>query len=146
MNLFFYGTLRIEQVRKAVLGDLAAQCRLEPATLSGYEVRRVTGALYPMLCKADSTPNSPIQGLVLHAPSLEMIELLDKFEGSHYHRIAVEIGIQSRSEYAEIYWPNAHLKPAELWVLEEWMENHMESFFENEFSTDGVHPPQTGKA
>ena len=48
-TLFFYGTLRAAEVRRAVLGTDIPACLLSPARLNDFAVRRVDGALYPML-------------------------------------------------------------------------------------------------
>ena len=144
MNLFFYGTLRAEQVRSAVLGAHAALLQLEPATLSGYEVRRVDGALYPMICPASDDADALVEGLVVRHPSEAVIALLDRFEGVHYHRKIVDINVASGSKKAEIYCPDDSLIPAEIWVFEDWMKTAMDDFFADEFSKDGVQPPRAG--
>ena len=67
MNLFFYGTLKAEQVRQAVLGTHHATLRIAPATLTGYEVRQVAGALYPMIVASDHA--NIVSGLILSVDS-----------------------------------------------------------------------------
>ena len=39
MRFFFYGTLVDARLRRSVLGRAAAGCRVEPATLWGFEAR-----------------------------------------------------------------------------------------------------------
>lgn len=141
MDLFFYGTLRAEQVRTAVLGDHAQHITLCAASLVGYEVRRVTGALYPMICRAESGQEACIEGLVLQQPSDEVVRLLDKFEGEHYRRHTVDVTVSTIVQEAQIYWPDSYLVPAEKWDFEVWKTHHMDDFFKEEFSVDGVHTP-----
>lgn len=137
--LFFYGTLRAAEVRKAVLGYDVNNSQLHPASLAGYEVRRVEGASYPMLVRTP-TP-SIVNGLVMTQIDKAGLDRLDRFEGEDYQRITVDVLCASQQMKAQIYEPASHLKAAELWVFEKWYESDLTTFIQQDFNLDGVRRP-----
>ena len=147
MNLFFYGTLKAEQVRQAVLGARHADFAIAAAQIAGYEVRQVSGALYPMIVASDHAKT--VSGLIMYDVDAGCVALLDRFEGEHYHRIQVAVTSGNGEEQAEIYLPDNTMTPAGLWDFDKWVRDDMERFFAEDFSAAGVARPRpnsgTGK-
>ena len=141
MNLFFYGTLKAEQVRQAVLGTHHATLRIVPATLTGYEVRQVAGALYPMIVASDHA--NIVSGLIIYDVDSESLALLDRFEGVHYQRAQVGVMTENSEEQAEIYIPDDTMIPAGLWDFDSWVNQDMARFFAEDFAPEGVARPRT---
>ena len=141
MNLFFYGTLKAEQVRQAVLGTHHATLRIAPATLTGYEVRQVAGALYPMIVVSDHA--NIVSGLIIYDVDSESLALLDRFEGVHYQRAQVGVMTENSEEQAEIYIPDDTMIPAGLWDFDSWVNQDMARFFAEDFAPEGVARPRT---
>ena len=139
MNLFFYGTLRAEQVRQAVLGPHHAELKIGNARLAGYEVRQVSGALYPMIVQADD--QQIVSGLIVYDVQLDVLALLDRFEGVHYHRKQVTVETENGHQQAEIYCPDSEMQPAGLWDFDSWVIQDMPQFFEQDFAPEGVATP-----
>ena len=136
--LFFYGTLRAAEVRRAVLGSDLPPDQLHRAELGGYEVRRVDGALYPMLVACSG---GLVNGLLATGLQASSVGKLDQFEGAHYRRISLEVTTATGSQAADVYLPDQQMVAAELWDFESWYKRDMTSFLEREFNLDGVRPP-----
>lgn len=139
MNLFFYGTLRAEQVRQAVIGARHIQFKTGFAKLGGYQVFQVSGALYPMILKTND--HDIVSGLMMYDVDAEAVALLDRFEGIHYQRQQVTVETEYGAEQAEIYYPDSYMQPAGLWDFEQWAAHDMPRFFEKDFAADGVTTP-----
>lgn len=136
--MFFYGTLRAAEVRRAVLGtDLPADQLIE-ARLSGYEVRRVQGALYPMLM---ASAGGDVDGLVASGLDKDAVDRLDQFEGAHYSRTSLEVFTTEGALAADVYLPDHHMTAAELWDFDSWYNHDMTSFLEQDFDLSGVRSP-----
>ena len=139
-DLFFYGTLKAREVRKAVLGYEVNDDRLLGAILSGFQVRRVVGAHYPMLVA--SSPEDKVSGIIMQDIDKEDLEKLDRFEGKDYQRIWVEAICDGQPCSVQIYKPNARLKGAEIWDFQDWYQNDLEKFLEQDFNLRGVRRPE----
>ena len=87
-TLFFYGTLRAAEIRSAVLGHDLPTGHLTDAVLENYQVRRVKGALYPLLVPA---AGEKAIGLLATSLDRQAIQMLDQFEGNHYNRAALQV-------------------------------------------------------
>lgn len=138
VTMFFYGTLRAAEVRRAVLGGDLPPSHLSPACLDGYQVRRVDGALYPMLVAA---PGGQVDGLVATGLDQQAAGKLDQFEGVHYRRTSLEVVTANGSLVADVYLPDAEMVAAELWDFDSWYKHDMTSFLEQDFNLDGVRSP-----
>ena len=136
--LFFYGTLRAAEVRQAVLGTDLPSDQLQQAMLSGYEVRRVDGALYPMLV---ARSDGQVNGLLATGLDVTSLCKLDQFEGVHYRRTSLEVNTVNGPIEADVYLPDQLMVAAELWYFDSWYKRDMTSFLEREFNLDGVRPP-----
>ena len=138
-DLFFYGTLRAAEIRKKVLGYDVPDARLLPARLQGFEVRRVSGAFYPMIVA--SATEDIVEGLVMTAIDSGDLDRLDRFEGEDYQRIHVLAEISGQPCPVQIYQASAHLRAAERWDFRHWYENELEQFLSRDFDLDGVRKP-----
>ena len=138
-DLFFYGTLRAAEIRKKVLGYDVSDARLLPARLQGFEVRRVSGAFYPMIVASAS--DDIVEGLVMTAIDSGDLDRLDRFEGDDYQRIHVLAEISGQPFPVQIYQASAHLLAAERWDFHHWYENELVQFLSRDFYLDGVRKP-----
>ncbi len=137
-TLFFYGTLRAAEIRSAVLGDDLPTGHLTDAVLENYQVRRVQGALYPLL-----VPAAGEKAIGLLATNLDRlaIQILDQFEGHHYNRSALQVSTGAGLVKAEVYLPDDTLLAAESWDFERWYKHDMTAFLQQDFRKEGVRPP-----
>ena len=85
-TLFVYGTLQHAPLLEHLLGRAPV---LRPATLHGWRASRLRGRVYPGLVPADSGSAS---GHLIEVTDDEL-EVLDRFEGPQYRRIAVRVEI-----------------------------------------------------
>ena len=85
MNLFVYGTLMDADIMGRVTGSAYQS---QEATLQEYSRRTVRGEVYPAIIKQSGCC---VDGVVYFNISLLDIDRLDKFEGSLYERIEVEV-------------------------------------------------------
>ena len=137
-TLFFYGTLRAAEIRSAVLGYDLPTGHLTDAVLENYQVRRVKGALYPLL-----VPAAGEKAIGLLATSLDRlaIEVLDQFEGHHYNRSALQVHTAAGFVEADVYLPDDTLLAAESWDFDRWYKHDMTAFLQQDFRQEGVRPP-----
>ena len=137
-TLFFYGTLRAAEIRSAVLGYDLPTGQLTDAVLENYQVRRVKGALYPLL-----VPAAGEKAVGLLATSLDRvaIQMLDQFEGNHYNRSALQVNTAAGFVEADVYLPDDTLLAAESWDFDRWYKNDMTAFLQQDFRQEGVRPP-----
>jgi len=138
VSLFFYGTLRAEQVRRAVLRTDIPADRLIPACLRGYQVRRVEGALYPMLVKS---AGGLVTGIIATGLDHQAVASLDRFEGRHYARHTMHLETDAGPVTADVYLPDDEMSAAEPWDFDIWYKRDMKAFLEREFDLEGVRPP-----
>jgi len=138
VTLFFYGTLRAAEIRSAVLGYDLPAAHLTDAVLENYQVRRVKGALYPLL-----VPAAGEKALGLLATNLDglAIQMFDQFEGYHYNRSALQVHTAAGFVEADVYLPDDTLVAAESWDFDRWYKNDMTAFLKQDFRQEGVRPP-----
>ena len=105
-TLFFYGTLRAAEIRSAVLGYDLATGHLTNAVLKNYQVRRVKGALYPLLVPA---AGEKATGLLATSLDRLAIQMLDQFEGHHYNRSALQVCTAAGFVEADVYLSLIHI-------------------------------------
>ena len=137
-TLFFYGTLRAAEIRSAVLGYDLPTGHLTDAVLENYQVRRVKGALYPLL-----VPAAGEKAIGLLATSLDRlaVQMLDQFEGQHYNRSVLQVHTAAGFVEADVYLPDDTLLAAESWDFDRWYKNDMTAFLQQDFRQEGVRPP-----
>ena len=137
-TLFFYGTLRAAEIRSAVLGYDLPTGQLTDAVLENYQVRRVEGALYPLL-----VPAAGEKAIGILATNLDRlaIQMLDQFEGNHYNRSALQVHTAAGFVEADVYLPDDTLLAAESWDFDRWYKNDMTAFLQQDFRQEGVRPP-----
>ena len=137
--LFFYGTLRAAEVREAVLGYPVPKRQLQPARLSGYQVRRVAGAFYPMLIQA--VADAVVDGVIMTVTRRQDLDRLDRFEGADYQRVQVPAMCANGPRLVQVYQPTPHLEAAEIWDFHRWYETDLDHFLTQDFDLDGVRRP-----
>lgn len=112
MNLFIYGTLLDDRLRRLVAG-----CQLDgsPAVLAGYRVEREQGGQLPVLCRGEGDQAS---GLILKDVPQAALDRLDAYEIPFgYQRITEQIsGIP-----VGVYLPPATMRTdGTAWALANW--------------------------
>ena len=137
-KLFFYGTLRAAEIRSAVLGHDLPTGQLTDAVLENYQVRRVQGALYPLLVPA---AGEQAKGLLATSLDSLAIQMLDQFEGHHYNRSALQVYTAAGVVEADVYLPDDTLLAAESWDFDRWYKIDMKAFLQQDFKRGGVRPP-----
>ena len=136
-SLFFYGTLKASEVRKAVLGENIEYHEATNGFLTHYKVFQVKDANYPLI-KFTNNEEDVVKGLLIYNISSDELNKLDKFEGINYFRQYVKINVAGNLYDSQIYIPNKNLVHSEPWDYEKWYNNDMQSFFNNEFDLNGV--------
>ncbi len=137
-TMFFYGSLRAAEIRSAVLGDDLQAAHLTDAFLENYQVRRVRGALYPMLVAATGERAA---GLVATGLNRQAVQILDQFEGQHYSRSALQVHTSAGLVKADVYLPDDTLLASEPWDFDSWYKHDMTTFLQQDFRLEGVRPP-----
>jgi gamma-glutamylcyclotransferase (GGCT)/AIG2-like uncharacterized protein YtfP len=136
-SLFFYGTLRASEVRKAVLGEDIDYHETTNGFLTHYKVFQVKDANYPLI-KFTNNEEDVVKGLLIYNISSDELNKLDKFEGINYFRQYVKINVAGKLYNSQIYIPDKNLLHSEPWDYEKWYNNDMQNFFNNEFDLNGV--------
>ena len=91
-RLFVYGTLQHPPLLRHLLGRAPA---LEPVSVDGWRAARLRGRVYPGLIPM---PGSTARGHLLDVDDAEL-DVLDRFEGPQYERIAVTAGAAAVSAW-----------------------------------------------
>lgn len=136
-SLFFYGTLRSLEVRKAVIGESSDHHNTSSGDLFKHKVYKVKNANYPLI-KYTNNEVDVVRGLLINNITFEELKKLDKFEGKNYFRQFVKVNIDKIDHDAQIYMPSKNMVSEEPWNYEDWYKNDMKNFFLNEFDLNGV--------
>ena len=131
-SLFFYGTLRSLEVRKAVIGESSDHHNTSSGDLFKHKVYKVKNANYPLI-KYTNNEVDVVRGLLINN-----ITFVDRCEGKNYFRQFVKVNIDRIDHDAQIYMPNKNMVSDEPWNYEDWYKNDMKNFFLNEFDLNGV--------
>ena len=131
-SLFFYGTLRSLEVRKAVIGENRDNHNTSSGYLIKYKVYKVKNANYPLI-RYTNNEVDVVKGLLINNITFEELKKLDKFEGKNYFRQFVKVNIDKIDHDAQIYMPSKNMISEEPWNYEDWYKNDMKNFFLNEF-------------
>ena len=134
-SLFFYGTLRSEEVREAVIGQ--KKFNISRGILQKHKVYKVKNANYPLI-KFTNQKRDEVQGILITDLTTEEIKKLDKFEGKNYFRQFIKVNIKDKLYDAQIYMPHKNLIAEEPWNFDYWYENNINDFFSKEFNLNGV--------
>lgn len=135
MHLFTYGTLMYPEVWSIVVGK---DFKTTPATLPGFEIFRVAGALYPGIIRldpptSDLRPLTSVPGLLYHNLDPAALARLDAFEGPEYIRQTITVTCQDGRELdAEAYIvppERRDLLTDEIWTAEDFQaQGHLAQF------------------
>ena len=136
-SLFFYGTLRSLEVRKAVIGESSDNHNISLGYLLKHKVFRVKNANYPLI-KYTNNQVDVVKGLLINNITFEELKKLDRFEGKNYSRQFVKVNVDQIHHDAQIYMPTKNMISEEPWDYEKWYKNDMKNFFLNEFDLNGV--------
>jgi gamma-glutamylcyclotransferase (GGCT)/AIG2-like uncharacterized protein YtfP len=136
-SLFFYGTLRSLEVRKAVIGENSDNHNTSSGYLIKYKVYKVKNANYPLI-RYTNNEVDVVKGLLINNITFEELKKLDKFEGKNYFRQFVKVNIDKIDHDAQIYMPSKNMISEQPWNYEDWYKNDMKNFFLNEFDLNGV--------
>ena len=136
-SLFFYGTLRSLEVRKAVIGASSDRHNTSSGYLFKHRVYKVKNANYPLI-KYTNNEVDVVRGLLINNITFEELIKLDRFEGKNYFRQFVKISVDKINHDAQIYMPSKNMISEEPWNYEDWYKNDMKNFFLNEFDLNGV--------
>lgn len=134
-SLFFYGTLRSEEVREAVIGQ--KKFNISRGILQKHKVYKVINANYPLI-KFTNQKSDEVEGILIKDLTTEEIKKLDKFEGKNYFRQFVKINMKDKLYDAQIYMPQKTLIAEEPWNFDYWYKNNINDFFSKEFNLNGV--------
>jgi gamma-glutamylcyclotransferase (GGCT)/AIG2-like uncharacterized protein YtfP len=122
MYLFAYGTLMFADVWKRIgIVQFASQ----PATLSGFAIYRIRGALIPGIIRTG--PEDQVQGILYHGLDEATLEELDVYESDLYQRTTVH----ARGRDSELFECQTYVIPvanrkvlsAEAWDAD-WFQQH----------------------
>jgi gamma-glutamylcyclotransferase (GGCT)/AIG2-like uncharacterized protein YtfP len=86
--LFAYGTLRCQEIMRAVCGQPFVG---RAATLENYRVLKVRGEVYPGMIKS---PGFVARGVVYQNIGARHFEALDAFEGEMYEKQRIQIQLE----------------------------------------------------
>ena len=134
-SLFFYGTLRSEEVREAVIGQ--KKFNISRGILQKHKAYKVKNANYPLI-KFTNQRSDEVEGILITDLTTEEIKKLDKFEGKNYFRQFVKINMKDKLYDAQIYMPQKTLIAEEPWNFDYWYKNNINDFFSKEFNLNGV--------
>jgi gamma-glutamylcyclotransferase (GGCT)/AIG2-like uncharacterized protein YtfP len=127
-NLFAYGTLLVPEIWKAVVGK---EFPSEPASLPGYEIRRVVNEDFPGI-RPSGDPLGFVEGRVFHSLNEDTLMKLDRYEGNLYDRFEVLLAMpNSASIQSETYVvsPNfQHLLTNEFWNVDWFVNEALEQY------------------
>ena len=129
LNLFIYGTLLHEPIRKSLTSyDYPG----EYGRLQGYAAKKVKGQSYPGLTAA---PGACTRGMILFNVTPEDMQRLKDFEGAEYVLAQVKI-LRSNNEaidcQAFLFHPGLLSRLSdEDWDFREFLNKDMEDFLEN---------------
>jgi Gamma-glutamyl cyclotransferase, AIG2-like len=119
MRLFFYGTMRDAEVRRAVFGERAEQLSVAPAVLPGFRPYRARDGDFPVLVRRTG---ARVRGqLVDGLGHADLLRLLN-FEGPHYRPAChVVIDPNGRRRQAWVLLPDSPRRAsAKPWRLRQW--------------------------
>lgn len=115
---FFYGSLQEPDLLSVVLGRPAAASGLIPATLPGYEIRKVAGEAFP--CLAPRADGQAI-GTIMQGISAAEAERIIFFEDEEEFELRpVTVDTADGPCAARSFFPRPFLSPGGEWSFAEW--------------------------
>lgn len=119
MNVFAYGTLRMEEVWRGVTGDSTVPVA---GRLHGYRAYRVAGQVYPAITPK---PLGETPGVVYRDVRQALLARLDDFEGPDYERRQVVIECEDdHTLLCQTYvYPDPDRLTTEPWDLKSFLED-----------------------
>jgi gamma-glutamylcyclotransferase (GGCT)/AIG2-like uncharacterized protein YtfP len=128
MRFFFYGTLRDEAVREAVMGPVRARAlSVVPASLAGWRCVFVHDRVYPAIIAESS---SVVAGVVAEGVDREGYRRLTDFESDEYVERTVHVTTAGGDGVDAIVYaagPRTRLSSVP-WDFDEWVRDHRDAF------------------
>ncbi|MEU0427144.1 gamma-glutamylcyclotransferase family protein [Streptomyces canus] len=118
--LFCYGTLRFDEVLKALLGRIPEQV---PASTPGYRAAALQGRVYPGLVVCAFGGSAP--GLVLTDLSNDEWRILDAFEHERYE--LREVALSTGETGLTYVWPGGDVQDED-WDATEFEQRHLAKY------------------
>ncbi len=125
MRLFFYGTLRDEDVRSCVLGRSGSGIVIYSACAPGWQAVYVRGKSYPVLVRA---AGRAAPGLIAEAIDLTVLRKLKAFE-VRYRLAQILVETDGRVDSAWVFLPCRGLRAGMApFVLDAWRRRFKKAF------------------
>ena len=122
MDLFVYGTLLDDDVRRAVLGAVAQRSLLVPARLAGWRRVYLRGRHYPVIVPHK---DSVVAGALLLDLAASSVSRLSRFEGPEYRLAGLTVVADDGSVAAKGFIGSGKTPHTEVpWELDEWIKSH----------------------
>lgn len=138
-TLFIYGTLQDAEVMKAVIGRTIPLTAQQEGIAPFFKIMTVKHVHYPCLVEGDDSDVA--DGVIITGLSDEELQVLDRFEGDNYHRVAIDVIAKCRLVQTQAYMPRQILETDGTWQLEEWQATNRDQFLSQDFNLAGVRPP-----
>ena len=138
-SLFIYGTLQDAEVMQAVIGRTIPLTAQQEGIAPFFKIMKVKHVQYPCLVEGDDSDVA--DGVVVSGLSAEELQILDRFEGENYHRVAIDVIAKCRLVKTQAYMPRQPLETDGPWQLAEWQAHNRAQFLSQDFNLAGVRPP-----
>jgi hypothetical protein len=118
MRFFFYGSLLDGAIRRAVMGEGLARCRIVPAVLDGWRRCRRRDLIYPVLKRERGRT---VEGCLADGVDAVTAARLSAFEGENYttRTVSVRCADGARAD-AFVFMPKRSLASPSAWNFDEW--------------------------
>ena len=138
-TLFIYGTLQDAEVMQVVIGRTIPLTAQQEGIAPFFKIMKVKHVQYPCLVEGDDSDVA--DGVVVSGLSAEELQILDRFEGENYHRVAIDVIAKCRLVQTQAYMPCQALETDGPWQLAEWQAHNRAQFLSQDFNLAGVRPP-----
>lgn len=131
VDFFFYGTLRDEEVRRAVLGPAAKAPVITEGRVAGYRCAPVDAGAFPALV---AEAGAEAEGILVQGVDLTAAARISLFEGEGYDYQPAPIPVVCEADELPgwVYLPTGRLAVrAGIWKIEEWRARHKTAFLAN---------------
>lgn len=119
-TLFFFGTLRDEDVLRIVLGSGFEHTVMQPGHLNQYRLELVQDEDFPMLVDDE---NGYVEGVVVSHLTESDLDRINYFEDIDYVLQPFEIQCGTVTETAHVYVATDEIQPSGIpWHYEQWSQ------------------------
>jgi ADP-ribose pyrophosphatase len=125
MRLFFYGTLRDEDVLAYVAGQGGARLALRSARAPGWQAVYARGKPYPVLVRA---PGRAAPGIVTEVADTKVLRRLKAFE-VRYRLVQIAVQSDEWTDTAWVFLPGRRLRAGMIpFALDTWRRRFKTAF------------------